>query len=107
MVGTGFEISVIYICRVCPSDQFKWPCDFTLRELCYVKTQLYLSFIHSRGEVLEDEIAFYIYSKVIPQPLDKSKNNCLLSGQAATEEEIYSSNNCVFQLWQMEHHILW
>lgn len=58
-------------------------------------------------EVLEDEIVFYFHLKVMPQPLDKSKNNCLLGGQAATEEETHSSNSCVFQLWQMEHHILW
>lgn len=61
----------------------------------------------SRGEALEDETAFYINLKVTPQPLDKSKNNCLLSGQAAAEEETHSSNSCVFQLWQMEQHILW
>jgi hypothetical protein len=46
--------------------------------------------------VLEDEIVFYIHLKVTPQPLDKSKNNCLLSGQAATEEKTHSSSSCVF-----------
>ena len=32
----------------------------------------------------------------MPQLLDKSKNNCLLSGQAATEEETHSSKSGVF-----------
>lgn len=87
--------SIIYIFHnVCPIDQLTWPVTTQGAGRC--QSQLCWSFIHPCAEVLEDEIAFYIHLEVMPQPLDKRKNNCLLSGQAATEEETHLSNSGVF-----------
>lgn len=54
-----------------------------------------------------DALVFYIQLKVTPQTLEESKGNCLLSGQAATEEETHSANSCVLGLWQMDPCVLW
>lgn len=99
------ELSNLHSRNVCPTDQLTWPRDYMGAGLCQETALLIFYPSTCRERYLEDEIAFYIHLKVMPQPSDKSKNNCLLSGQAATEAEALIKR--CFQLWQMEHHILW